>query len=297
MREIKTIDVDRYEPAGDNIHLKHVGMKTGYEVFDLLEAHLASVGLLPDEYFSLSPYFEGEDELPVYSEAICHTNWGGSEGIYIDIILKYRDNGKSKETPFAIGKTLGESGDDFIRMSRIAAECSIMLNGRGALIKVPMQSYPKEPSILYTQTENPTPTLPKDNTLDIYQIKTEDPDIGNLLFRNYDFCTRHNYPIHIGNYNLVYSGPMHPGETLDDIYYRFNCDHPADFKGHSLSISDVVALHKNGETEFYFTDTIGFKPLTDFLKEPQKATTLDEQIRMANAKSSSMQCKPQDPER
>ena len=298
MREFKTIEVDRYEPADDHIHLKHVGMKTGYEVFDLLQAHLESVDLVPDEYFSLSPYFETDKELPNYNEAICHTNWGGSEGIYIDIILKYRENGKAKETPFVIGKTLGESGDDFIRMSRIAAECSMMMNGRGEIVRVSEQSYPKEQEPLRSQTTNTNPSHTNDNTLDIYQLKSGDSEIEKLWFRNYDFLKQHNYAIDVRNYDLVYSGPMLPDETLDDIYYRFNCDHPEDYKGHSLSVSDVIQVNKGDVSKVYFTDSFGFKEIPDFFKDQQRPQSLEDQIRTANAKSgSSIQTKHLDLQR
>jgi hypothetical protein len=69
--------------------------------------------------------------LPDYSEAVCNTNFGKSEGIYIDISLVNYEKDGPKYTRFATGKTLGGTGDDFIRMSRIAGECSLMLNGRG----------------------------------------------------------------------------------------------------------------------------------------------------------------------
>lgn len=137
IREIHTLDTQIYAPAGDGIHLKLVGMMKAEETFKALKYHLESVGLLPDEYFSGGLY-DKKQELPKYYEAICNTNWGGSEGIYIDISLLYRedDMGELKFFKLATGKTLGQSGDDFILMSRIAAECSMMLNGFGAVVKV-----------------------------------------------------------------------------------------------------------------------------------------------------------------
>lgn len=58
---------------------------------------------------------------------------------------------------------------------------------------------------------------------------------------------------------------LSPGETLEDIYTRFNIDHPEDFKGHSLSVSDVVVLHEKGSDTAYYVDSIGFKEVPDFL--------------------------------
>ena len=66
------------------------------------------------------------------------------------------------------------------------------------------------------------------------------------------------------NYRMVYAMQREPGETLEDIYRRFNIDHPEDFKGHSLSVSDVVVLHGNGADAAWYVDSIGFKELPDF---------------------------------
>lgn len=142
MIEIKTIESDRYEKAEDGIHVKHDGMIRAQDAFDQLKAHLEKVGLLPDEYFNSNDWrWKEEEELPDYIRASCDVNWGGSEGIYLDISLLYRENNEIKYFPFATGKTLGRSGDDFLRMSRIAAECSMMLNGRGSIVKVSENAY------------------------------------------------------------------------------------------------------------------------------------------------------------
>lgn len=137
IREIHTLKTEIYEPVGDGVHVKLVGMMKAEDAFNALKNHLESVGLLPDEYFSAG-MFNKKQELPKHYEAICNTNWGGNEGIYIDISLLYREDdwGEIKFFKFATGKTLGDSGDDFVLMSRIAAECSMMLNGFGCLVKV-----------------------------------------------------------------------------------------------------------------------------------------------------------------
>lgn len=100
------------------------------ETFDRLQTHLELKGLLPDEYFLFSDELTGE--LPEFDQALCIPNFGASEGIYLDISLACRDkDGKRCFQNFATGKTLGETADDYYRMFRIAAECSLMLNGRG----------------------------------------------------------------------------------------------------------------------------------------------------------------------
>lgn len=137
MREIKTIEVDRWEPSEKKGMVKHVGMISPQEAFDVLETHLKSVGLLPDEYFLSGARLWGDlHELPDYFRADCSVNWGGSEGIYLDIDLRYYDEEQNLcFLHLATGKTLGETGDDFLRMSRIAAECSMLLNGRGEIVR------------------------------------------------------------------------------------------------------------------------------------------------------------------
>lgn len=137
MREIKTIEVDRYEPGEKPGTVKHVGMISPREAFESLKNHLESVGLLPDEYFNPDTFLWNDiKELPDYRRADCVVSWGGNEGIYLDISLLYRDeNDQLQHFSLATGKTLGETGDDYLLMSRIAAECSMMLNGRGCLVR------------------------------------------------------------------------------------------------------------------------------------------------------------------
>lgn len=135
MKNFKTLDLDIWSEPDEQHRVKHLGMKNAKETFVLIENHLKEAGLLPDEYFLCSFRDYGADtSLPDYDEAICHTNFGGNEGIYIDILLKHSENDNVKYTRFATGKTLGETADDFLRMSRIAAECSLLLNGRGSAL-------------------------------------------------------------------------------------------------------------------------------------------------------------------
>ena len=73
------------------------------------------------------------------------------------------------------------------------------------------------------------------------------------------------------NYELIYSAPLAPGISLEDIWEKFNIDHPKDFKGHSLSISDVVVLHQNGENTAHYVDSAGFQKVPEFLQEKAAA--------------------------
>ena len=75
------------------------------------------------------------------------------------------------------------------------------------------------------------------------------------------------------NYNRVYRGRLKEGETLEDIYERFNLNHPQDFQGHSLSVSDIVAVKSNGTIAAYYVDRVGFTRVPDFTlsREERKA--------------------------
>ena len=87
------------------------------------------------------------------------------------------------------------------------------------------------------------------------------------------------------HYQMVYAMQREPGETLEDIYRRFNIDHPEDFKGHSLSVSDVVVLHEKGTDTAYYVDSIGFKELPDFFgagtPEAKRDVSVREQLACA----------------
>jgi len=142
MREIKTIDIYKYSEPDENNCVHVVGRISPREAFDTLKNHLDQNGLLPDEYFLEGDWeYSQNTELPNFSQALCHVNYGGSEGIYLDIALKYYDktDNRTKFYDFATGKTLGESGDDFLKMSRIAAECNMMLNGFGQKIEFALE--------------------------------------------------------------------------------------------------------------------------------------------------------------
>lgn len=98
---------------------------------------------------------------------------------------------------------------------------------------------------------------------DIYQLK-DDPSLHSIRFANTKFMNTHNIPIDAGNYDKVYSGTVDnesaagkksTDEVLESLYEKFNMRHPADFRGHSLSVSDVVVLHDNGVVTAHFCDS------------------------------------------
>ena len=112
------------------------------------------------------------------------------------------------------------------------------------------------------------------DTFSIYQIKGGD-ETRDFRFEPYDRLQAAGNVVDRANYELVYSAPLAPETSLEDIYTCFNIDHPKDFKGHSLSVSDVVVLHQNGQDTAHFVDSVGFRQVPEFLQE-QKHLTPDE---------------------
>ena len=108
---------------------------------------------------------------------------------------------------------------------------------------------------------------PDRDTFSIYQLKRGD-ETRDLRFEPYDRLTATGHAVDPANYDLIYSAPLAPGTSLEAIFTRFNIDHPKDFKGHSLSVSDVVVLHQNGQDTAHYVDSIGYRQTPEFL-QPQ----------------------------
>lgn len=115
----------------------------------------------------------------------------------------------------------------------------------------------------------------KEDTFGIYQLAHEERT-RDLRFEPYDRLQAVGHTIDRANYELVYTAPLTEGTSLEDIFTRFNIDHPQDFKGHSLSVSDIVVLHQNGENTAHYVDSIGYKEVPEFLQEQQKQLAPDE---------------------
>ena len=126
--------------------------------------------------------------------------------------------------------------------------------------------------------EQPTTTeqadAPDKDTFSIYQIKGGD-GTRDFRFEPYDRLQAAGNVVDKANYELVYSAELTPGTSLEDIYTRFNIDHPKDFKGHSLSVSDVVVLHQNGRDTAHYVDSFGYKDVPEFLQEQKQLTPDD----------------------
>ena len=115
---------------------------------------------------------------------------------------------------------------------------------------------------------------PDKDTFSIYQLKRWD-ETRDFRFEPYDRLQAAGLSVEAANYDLIYTAPLTPDMTLESIWEKFNIDHPKDFKGHSLSVSDVVVLHQNGQDTAHYVDSFGYKNVPEFLQE-QKQLTPDE---------------------
>ena len=104
--------------------------RTGQEVYEELKHRLEGMGYLPDEYFLLDDVWEDGKVVPRDADLFCTTDYGASEGIYLDVRLKwYGEDGKPVIKTFATGKTLGESGSDMDRMFLISSAITKAFHG------------------------------------------------------------------------------------------------------------------------------------------------------------------------
>ena len=114
---------------------------------------------------------------------------------------------------------------------------------------------------------------PDKDTFSIYQLKRGD-ETRDFRFEPYDRLAATGRTADRANYDLIYTAELTPGTSLEDIYTRFNIDHPKDFKGHSLSVSDIVVLHQNGQDTAHYVDSSGYRQVPEFLQPPEKENPL-----------------------
>ncbi|MBJ0748694.1 YodL domain-containing protein [Enterococcus faecalis] len=107
---------------------------------------------------------------------------------------------------------------------------------------------------------------PQQDTFSIYQLRGGE-ETRDYRFEPYERLQAAGLAVDSANYDLVYTAPLDKSTSLEDIYRTFNIDHPADFRGHSLSVSDVVVLHQNGQDTAHYVDSFGYIEVPEFLRE------------------------------
>ena len=108
----------------------------------------------------------------------------------------------------------------------------------------------------------------------IYQLKDED-SLHYIRFEGLTRLHKEGNEVERDNYVLIYEAALKPGASLDDLYYEFNMQHPKDFRGHSMSVSDIVVLHKGNEDKAFYVDTFGFTEVPEFLLEKVQEKQMD----------------------
>lgn len=127
--------------------------------------------------------------------------------------------------------------------------------GKEEVPSIPEVENELERELLYGETDR----------FGIYQLKDGD-DLHYHRFESLDNLQKFGLKVEKDNYELVYTAPLQEGQTLDDIFEEFNLFRPENFKGHSLSVSDIVLLHKNGENQAQYVDSFGFREVPQFLQ-------------------------------
>ena len=117
----------------------------------------------------------------------------------------------------------------------------------------------------------------KEDSYGIYQLARREETM-DLRFEPFDRLQATGHTVDRANYELVYTAPLTKDMTLGGIWQKFNIDRPADFKGHSLSVSDIVVLHQNGENTAHYVDSIGFQQVPEFLQEQAQQTPVFDKL-------------------
>ncbi|MCJ0405299.1 DUF4316 domain-containing protein [Clostridioides difficile] len=115
---------------------------------------------------------------------------------------------------------------------------------------------------------------PAQPNFSIYQVP-RGPEGRAFRYRSYEGLQADGLSVDRKNYQLVYTAPLDKNASLDEIYHRFNMEHPADYKGRSLSLGDIVVFRQDGKQTAYYVDRIGYREVPEFFKEQGRQLTPD----------------------
>ena len=125
----------------------------------------------------------------------------------------------------------------------------------------------------YVASDYEAPAQPN---FSIYQVPPG-PEGRDFRYRSYEDLQADGLSVDRKNYQLVYTAPLDKDTTLDEIYRRFNIEHPADYKGHSLSTGDIVVFWQDGkQTAYYVDEGADYRQVPEFFAQPEKQLTPDE---------------------
>ena len=115
---------------------------------------------------------------------------------------------------------------------------------------------------------------PAQPNFSIYQVP-RGPEGRDFRYRSYEGLQADGLSVDRKNYQLVYTAPLDKNASLDEIYHCFNMEHPADYKGRSLSMGDIVVFRQDGKQTAYYVDRIGYREVPEFFKEQGRQLTPD----------------------
>lgn len=116
----------------------------------------------------------------------------------------------------------------------------------------------------------------------IYQVRNDDA-LRDIRFESLDWLKSIRRTVERNNYDLVYTAPLPVSDSADaalnQLWYQFNNEHPADFQHPSMSVSDIVALKRDGVVTCHYCDSFGFEQLPDFLTPKPTVAELEDQVK------------------
>ena len=125
----------------------------------------------------------------------------------------------------------------------------------------------------YVASDYEAPAQP---SFSIYQVPPG-PEGRDFRYRSYEELQADGLSVDRKNYQLIYTAPLDKDTTLDEIYRRFNMEHPADYKGHSLSMGDIVVFRQDGkQTAYYVDEGADYRQVPEFFAQPEKQLIPDE---------------------
>lgn len=129
---MERIELEKWEASSKNPRqMEYKCQPMAQEVFEELKYRLENMGYLPDEYFLMDRAWENGREIPKGADIFCTADYGESEGVYLDVYLKWHEDGKPIMKSFITGKMLGESGADLDRMFLISSAIIKAFHGDG----------------------------------------------------------------------------------------------------------------------------------------------------------------------
>ena len=218
---------------------------------------------VPDDSLTLDGLTEDSDLLPLFREQA--------------VILLERDM-----TVYMV-----EAGKD---PAMVFEPDDIMELPEGMMLAVPREEWEQSPDFqravldrMQHQEERERAFL--DHSADcfaIYQVKDDDA-LRDIRFESLDWLRSKGRTVERGNYDLVYTAPLPAADSveaaLDQLWYQFNNEHPADFQHPSMSVSDIIALNRGGVVTCHYCDSFGFAQLTDFLTPKPTVAELEAQVK------------------